>query len=46
MKKTPYQTLCWQFTADFGLRLIKTYMDWAQDCIRQLEALAEKEGPL
>lgn len=46
VKKTPYQTLCWQFTADFGLRLIKTYMDWAQDCIRQLEALAEKEGPL
>ncbi len=34
-----YQTLYWQFTADFGYCYIKTCIEWAKRCIRKLEAV-------
>lgn len=36
-----YQTVYWQFTADFGYSLIKTYISWAKRCIGKLETMAE-----
>ncbi len=35
--KNDYQTVYWQFTADFGFCFIKTCIEWAQRCIAQLE---------
>jgi len=29
----------WQMTMDFGRRNMQTYIDWAQECIRQLETI-------
>ncbi len=34
-----YQTLFWQFTADYGDRFIKTCIEWADQCIEKLEEL-------
>lgn len=38
--KEAYQTLYWQFTADFGHRLIETFIAWAGQCIERLEAIS------
>lgn len=38
--KEAYQTLYWQFTADFGRRLIETFIEWAGQCIDRLEAIS------
>lgn len=38
--KAAYETIYWQFTADFGRRLIKTFIEWAGQCIDRLEALS------
>ncbi len=35
----PIQSLYWKFTADYGLKLTKMNIDWAKDCIKQLENL-------
>lgn len=35
--KNAYQTLYWQFTADFGFRFIKLCIEWADDCIKRLK---------
>lgn len=40
--KENYQTLYWQFTADFGYSFIKTCIEWAERCIVALEALNQK----
>lgn len=34
-----YQTLFWQFTADYGYRFIKNCMEWAEQCMERLEDL-------
>lgn len=39
--KESYQTIYWQFTADFGYSFIKTCIDWAESCIEKLEAIKE-----
>lgn len=39
--KESYQTIYWQFTADFGYSFIKTCIDWAESCIKKLEAIKE-----
>lgn len=39
--KDSYQTMYWEFTADFGYSFIRTCIDWAQRCIEQLENLKE-----
>ncbi len=38
--KEAYQTMYWQFTADFGRRLIETFIAWAGQCIETLEAIS------
>lgn len=35
----PYQTIYWQFTADFGDSYMKMCMDWAERCIDTLESI-------
>lgn len=37
--KDTYQTIYWQFTADFGYSFIKTCIEWANRCIEKLETL-------
>jgi len=37
--KEAYQTIYWQFTADFGYSFIKTCIAWAERCIGKLEAI-------
>lgn len=37
--KEAYQTIYWQFTADFGYSFIKTCIEWAERCIEKLEAI-------
>lgn len=37
--KDDYQTVYWQFTADFGFCFIKTCIEWAQRCIGKLEVM-------
>ncbi len=37
--KETYQTLYWQFTADFGYCFIKTCIEWAGRCIEKLDSL-------
>lgn len=37
--KEAYQTLYWQFTADFGYSFMKTCIEWAERCIRKLESV-------
>lgn len=37
--KDAYQTIYWQFTADFGYCFIKTCIEWAERCIGKLEAV-------
>lgn len=37
--KEACQTMYWQFTADFGYRLIKTCIEWAGQCIKKLETI-------
>jgi len=37
--KESYQTIYWQFTADFGYRFIETCIGWADCCIRKLESM-------
>lgn len=32
------KTVYWQMTMDFGRRNMQMYIDWAQECIRQLES--------
>ncbi|MBD5521653.1 MAG: PadR family transcriptional regulator [Lachnospiraceae bacterium] len=34
-----YQTIYWQFTADFGYSFIKTCIEWAGRCIEKLETI-------
>ena len=34
-----YQTIYWQFTADFGYSYIKTCIEWANRCIEKLETI-------
>lgn len=41
--KGPYRSLCWQFTADFGSRFIRTCGEWAGECAQKLEALQQEE---
>lgn len=36
-----YVSMYWQFAADFGYRYLHMCMEWAQDCIRQLESLQD-----
>jgi len=33
------KTIYWQMTMDFGRRNMQMYIDWAQECIRQLETM-------
>lgn len=42
--KEAYQTLYWQFTADFGYSFIKTCIEWAGRCIAALEELEKHCG--
>lgn len=35
----PYQTLYWEFAADFGHSAIQMHMDWAERCINRLKEL-------
>lgn len=35
----PYQTLYWQFTAEFGDSYMKMCIEWAKHCIRKLEEI-------
>lgn len=35
--KDDYQTIYWQFTADFGFCFIKACIEWAKRCIEKLE---------
>lgn len=37
--KETYQTLYWQFVADFGLAYFQTCIDWARRCAEKLEGL-------
>ncbi len=37
--KEVYQTIYWQFTADFGYSFIKMCIEWAKRCIAKLEDL-------
>lgn len=37
--KAVYQTIYWQFTADFGYSYIKTCIEWAERCIKKLETI-------
>ena len=37
--KDDYQTVYWQFTADFGFCFIKTCIEWAQRCVEKLEGM-------
>lgn len=39
--KEDYQTIYWQFTADFGYSFIKTCIEWAERCIGKLETIRE-----
>lgn len=39
--KEAYQTLYWQFTADFGYSFIKTCINWAQRCIEKLTTITD-----
>ncbi len=43
--KENYQTLYWQFTADFGYSYIKTCIEWATRCIEKLERLCTLQTP-
>ena len=36
---TVYQTIYWQFTADFGYSYINTCIEWAERCIEKLETI-------
>ena len=38
--KEDYQTLYWQFTADFGYCFLKTCTEWAKRCIEKLETIS------
>lgn len=38
--KEAYQTIYWQFTADFGYCFIKTCIEWSGRCIEKLEAMS------
>lgn len=38
----PYQTVCWEFTVDFGCGYIKNCIEWAQRCIRKLEDIEKQ----
>ena len=37
--KEDYQTIYWQFTADFGYSFIRTCIEWAERCIEKLEVI-------
>lgn len=37
--KETYQTVYWQFTADFSYAFIKTCIIWSDQCIKKLEAI-------
>lgn len=37
--KEDYQTIYWQFTADFGYSFIHTCIEWAERCIEKLELM-------
>ncbi len=37
-----YQTIYWQFTADYGYGFIKNSIEWAERCIQKLESINEK----
>lgn len=37
--KASYQTIYWQFTADFGYSFIKTCIEWAERCMEKLEEM-------
>lgn len=37
--KESYQTIYWQFTADFGYSFVKTCIEWAGRCIERLETI-------
>lgn len=41
--KDAYQTMYWQFTADFGYRFTETCIAWAQNCIEKLEAYGREK---
>lgn len=41
--KRAYQTIYWQFTADFGYSFIKTCTEWAGRCIETLEKLKQQQ---
>lgn len=38
-----YKVLYWKFTADFGNRYIKMCIDWANNCIKELESLEKTD---
>lgn len=40
--KNACQTIYWQFTADFGQSFIKTCIEWAERCIKKLEAFKQQ----
>ncbi len=40
--KESYQTIYWQFTADFGYSFIKTCIEWTQRCIEKLETIEKQ----
>lgn len=43
--KETYQTIYWQFTADFGYSFIKTCIEWAKRCIEKLESIKRPYQP-
>ncbi|MBP3295294.1 MAG: PadR family transcriptional regulator [Lachnospiraceae bacterium] len=39
----PLKALYWKFTIDFGIMYEKMLKEWCDNCVRELEALADKE---
>lgn len=39
----PQKMLYWEMTADYGIRIMQMYIDWADACIKKLEKTEEKE---
>ena len=39
----PLKALYWKFTIDFGIMYEKMLKEWCDNCVRELEGLADKE---
>ena len=37
------KAIYWDMTLDFGKRSMQTYLDWADECIKKLEAIKETD---